>query len=153
MIRVAHYAMDIAMDCCWINGWCYGNGLACTSKLNRAGWGSDVHLLHVTPNHPRARHPSIVAFFSIGCGSSTISSFEGKNLGQIFIEAIFHRYASLLSIHDGLSILWIKWWLKIAWVFCFSWVFDWLSILCYDVLCDYCEMLAFWRKVMGVIAL
>jgi hypothetical protein len=66
-----------------------------------------VHLLHVTPNHPRARHPShscIWLFFG-GCGSSAISGFERKNTVQLFPQVIFPGMAPLLSIHDGPSVL------------------------------------------------
>jgi hypothetical protein len=60
-----------------------------------------------------------------------ISGLEGENQTNSSLERFFHRYSSLLSIHDGLSVLKIKWWLRIAWVMCF---------LEFSTECQYCVM-------------
>jgi hypothetical protein len=63
-------------------------------ELNRDGGGSNVHLLHITQTNLDPVTLSIVSFGSGGCGSSTISGFERKNIVQLFPQRYFSRYGS-----------------------------------------------------------
>jgi hypothetical protein len=63
-------------------------------ELNMARGESDMNLLYVTQTNLDLVTLAIVEFGSVGCGSSTISCFERKNIVQLFPQSDFSRYGS-----------------------------------------------------------
>jgi hypothetical protein len=63
-----------------------------------------MHLFHITPNHPRARHPShsfILALLVVEAPRFQV--LKGKDTCQLFLEEIFPGMAPCISsIMDSL---------------------------------------------------
>jgi hypothetical protein len=56
--------------------------------------------------------------------SSVFPRLARENSIDSPLKRFSHGYGSELSTHDGLSVLWTKWWLSDAWILCVLEIFD-----------------------------